>query len=1080
MTFDVKKWKTDIAAWWRDHGANYKAAAARLGVRTGYGLIALSALLPLIPALAEDPFTVGVALSSLVGGVGANLIAEMVQRTRDKATKGQGLEAEITASPELRETLDKLLAELEVIPTVRENLGEQWTEFVAGLQKEMAELDGFPHLQANIIAETIITGGGAVVGAPVRVERGDFVGRDKNIYQGPSRPPAEGDLEQAYLAHLKGLCETLQLGAIDPEYGDPSGKSAMTLAQVYTALDTTTLERETGEAHLLAMARGEQVRRVSAQAVVDDNDRVLLLGDPGSGKSTFVNHLTLRLAVARLERDRDWLSDLDPWRHGPLLPLRIILRDFDGWLPDDVPKGTAQMLANYMGHLLAEWGIAEYWDTLRRALLARDQAVVVLLDGLDEVDVARRKAVVEAIDQFTRTHPHNRYLVTCRVYAYLSEREWDLPGFATSTLAPFNEGQIDHFVGAWYAELARLRRMQTGEAETRATRLRQAVRRPDLRGLAERPLLLTTMALLHTYRGRLPEDRVDLYRQTVDLLLSRWEQKIGGEQSLMEMLDLPDLKISDLELGLYEVAFCAHAAQGSRADRDTADIRAADLRDWLAPYLGGSFDRAERFVGYIQERAGLLVRRQEEVYTFPHRTFQEYLAGCHLALHSDFPRQAARLVREAPDLWRVVYVLAVGQAARDKRLGLAVAAVNALCPEECRPEGTVSEVDWRTAALAGEALLEIGLVGVQREREGQAILRRIQGWLTTLLERGALTARERAEGGNVLARLGDPRFDPQTLSLPREQLLGFIQVAPGPFWMGSRKGQEEWKAELGHTEPVDIPYPYFVARYPVTVAQHAQFVAAGGYEEAGYWTPTGWAWRRGEYDSKAPDYLKDWLKQRPPEKRDQPFWWDEQQERSNHPVMGVSWFEAAAYCRWLTERLRSQDTLPEPLPTFLREKGYVVRLPTEAEWEKAARGDDGRQWPWGNEFQSQLCNSSESDLGGTTPVGIYPAGASPCGCLDMAGNVWEWTNTLSRDYPYRAEDGREDPEAEGSRVLRGGSWNYYQRYARCAFRSGNHPDYSPPPRFSRGRRPCLSRFLAFCFLAFLSFRRESDFGHYTK
>jgi len=163
-------------------------------------------------------------------------------------------------------------------------------------------------------------------------------------------------------------------------------------------------------------------------------------------------------------------------------------------------------------------------------------------------------------------------------------------------------------------------------------------------------------------------------------------------------------------------------------------------------------------------------------------------------------------------------------------------------------------------------------------------------------------------------------------------------VPPGPFWMGSRKGKEEWSRELGHTEPVDIPYPYYVARYPVTVAQYTEFVAASGYEKPGFWTPTGWTWRQGEYDSRAPDYLQDWLKQRPPEKRDRPFWWDEQQERENHPVMGVSWFEATAYCRWLTEQLRIRDTLAEPLQMLLREKGYVVRLPTEAEWEKAARG----------------------------------------------------------------------------------------------------------------------------------------------
>jgi formylglycine-generating enzyme required for sulfatase activity len=158
-------------------------------------------------------------------------------------------------------------------------------------------------------------------------------------------------------------------------------------------------------------------------------------------------------------------------------------------------------------------------------------------------------------------------------------------------------------------------------------------------------------------------------------------------------------------------------------------------------------------------------------------------------------------------------------------------------------------------------------------------------------------------------------------------------------------------------------------------------------------------------------------------------------------VVWVSWFEATAYCRWLTEQLCTRDTLAEPLRTLLREKGYIVRLPTEAEWEKAARGDEERQWPWGNEFQPERCNSGESDMGGTTPVGIYPAGASPYGCLDMAGNVWEWTHTLFRDYPYRADDGRENPEAEGSRVLRGGSWFFNLRLARCAYRNDDHPDY---------------------------------------
>ncbi len=183
--------------------------------------------------------------------------------------------------------------------------------------------------------------------------------------------------------------------------------------------------------------------------------------------------------------------------------------------------------------------------------------------------------------------------------------------------------------------------------------------------------------------------------------------------------------------------------------------------------------------------------------------------------------------------------------------------------------------------------------------------------------------------------------------------------------------------------------PFRLARYPVTNVAYGRFVAAAAFPP-----PVHWA------GPQPPGVLAD------------------------HPVVNVTWHEARAFCRWLSRRT-----------------GHDIRLPTEAEWEWAARGPAGQTFPWGNAFLPGHCNTWEEGTGRTMPVDSYPAGASGFGVQDMAGNVWEWCSTAFADYPYDPRDGREDLDQDTWRVLRGGSWYDTGWGVRAARRLGSPADY---------------------------------------
>jgi formylglycine-generating enzyme required for sulfatase activity len=938
--------------------------------------------------------------------------------------------------------------------------GRRLAEVEAALAGEKALRAALPPEQAErLIAglraqrETLqaaLAGGGAIAQGAGNVAAGAggiAAGNNVIILHPPPGPagPSGRSLREVYLTRLLQETGFLDLTGIDPAVAN-DGQARLQLHAVYTALLTRSArERSEPGARL---EPGREGPPVSALEQLNRHPRLVLLGEPGSGKSTFANFVALSMAGELLGRTEANLAllraplpnkngedgeDRQPWDHGVLFPVRVVLRDFAvRGLPSPGERGAAGDLWRHLERELERAGLAEVFPELRRELL--EGRGVVLLDGLDEVPEAerRRPQIRQAVEDFAAGLRTSRVLLTSRTYAYQNP-EWKVRGFEEAVLAPFSHGQIHRFVRLWYEQMAVQGRLREEEARGRAELLRRAIFASDrLLGLAERPLLLTLMASLHAWKsGTLPERREELYAQAVELLLNTWERRRVDHDARGAAVLVPAslaewLRVDREEVrqALDAVAFEAHSAQPGVVD--TADVEEGRLAVRLLHLSRNPEADARELMAYLRDRAGLLVERGEGVYTFPHRTFQEYLAACHLTSRN-FPKEAARLGREDPGRWREVVLLAGAKAARGAESSVWHLA-DALCFREPGSAGTGAADEWG-ALLAGQALAESAKLA-QVDEEDEPKLARVRRWLERLLRREEFPARERAAAGKALAALGDPRFDAERWHLAKEPCLGFVEVPAGPFLMGS---DEKIDPDSTYWErprhKVSLP-TYWMARYPVTVGQFRSFVAESGHEPAEARSLEGPA---------------------------------------NHPVTQVSWHDALAYCRWLGERLREwAEGLGEegggPWPDLAAGR-LRVSLPSEAEWEKAARGTDGRIYPWGSKADPNRANFDEAGLFEPSAVGGFPGGASPYGCEEMSGNVWEWTRSLWGEdirkprfaYPYVVKDGREDLKASSQvlRVLRGGAFYFTTWDVRCAYRDW----FAPGDRFdSVGFRVVLSPF----------------------
>lgn len=333
-----------------------------------------------------------------------------------------------------------------------------------------------------------------------------------------------------------------------------------------------------------------------------------------------------------------------------------------------------------------------------------------------------------------------------------------------------------------------------------------------------------------------------------------------------------------------------------------------------------------------------------------------------------------------------------------------------------------SHVDEDLAAIAREVAGIIKVEGLARERAEQERLAQERAEAERparekaeqeRLAKDRVEAKQRARGRAKQEGLARERAEREreelTLTLAPGVTLELVRVPAGEFLMGSDKSKDTEANDNETPQHLVKLDTYLLGKYPVTVAQFAAFVDATQHQ-----TQVEKDGRR--YKDFAGSDLGDenW--------RHPAGYQSDVKQRKDHPVTHISWADAKKFCEWASARTQR-----------------TVFLPSEAEWEKAARGTDGFIYPWGDSWDASKCNSSDSNTGGTRPVTKFPEGVSPYGALDMVGNVWEWTSSLFVPYPYQNDQAHENQDINaGTRVRRGGSFNdsHYLKGVRAAVRFG--------------------------------------------
>lgn len=853
-----------------------------------------------------------------------------------------------------------------------------------------------------------------------------------------------------YGADLIKRASTLSFG--DPASwtatGSVESEGLITLDQIWTPLrvaDSQTRVGKVGTHENMA----EKDQGIGLRELFESTDQsLLLLGDPGSGKST-------SLAWFALDAARKWLDD----RSKPL--------------PIWVNLATIVAGKGFDAKQLLLGGVPEVEIAITRGGLERGREVkqflsnaivsgkaLLLLDGLDEANDMLLGDVRRAISEVCRMKNGTRVITTCRSFDYrLSTPNRKVAIERELELLPYNIPEQKFYVEGWYKAAVTVGRFTPAQANELSSALVNELRNEAVAELAESPLLLALLTLIHSEEAKLPDTRAVVCDRAITYMLAdsaKWRRREAGSATIAT----PPLLALAIEL-----AYRCHTAEETAPDGKYTGVT-TDLLNEVSSKICGILADADptknlpsptELATRFLKNHGLVLELGNGRYKFSHRSFQEFLAGQYYAAGAHQPEA---LLRGASGHWREPFRLMASLSGHE---GNNIFYILSLIKELLGVEGPASVPSIQ---LAAEMLTEIGRRRIALRQFGNVLLENANDGATqglwaqarTLVskqvENPSLKLPERARSGVVLGLLGDPRLIPTTgLSGPWANL---IDIPAGVATIGShRLDANVLKTSggfLGGVRRVEFG-ALKLGRYPVTNAEFRLFVDDDGYTNPAYWKgkfARGWMsgdseilktirdhWlstvhhhhakeiRDGEIEVSA---LEEEATSRTKPRHTPYYWLDRRFNQPNQPVVGINWWEAAAFCEWATQSGHHTGNLPSD---------QVIVLPTEFEWEFASRPEpDDRLFPWGDTWSEERAHISTNILNmrQPSPVGIYlePWPGGPC---DLAGNVWEWTANLFLPYSPEFDSQRLSNDSFEERVVRGSSWYNSSLVAACSARA---------------------------------------------